>query len=173
MADQDAGGTQAEPQAAPQAGEEEGQPQAGGQQETMTLEEAKKLRREAASLRKRLEEQETAKLTEAQQLAKRNQELETQLAGLLAERQERTTREAIAAAANKAGALYPETLYRLADAGEIELDEAGNVRNATSLVNKLRQAYPALFRAVSVDGGASGKTVAAGGLNSFIRNGSG
>jgi hypothetical protein len=175
MADQDADDAQAATLAAPQAGGENSRPQAGGQDETISLDEARKLRREAASLRKRIEEHEASKLSETQKLQRQNQELQTQLAALLSERQERATQAQIAAAAGKAGALYPDTLYRLADSADIELDEAGNVRNATALVNKLRQTYPALFRAVSVDGGAGGSVHAndANEINNLIRRAAG
>jgi chromosome segregation ATPase len=171
MADQDAGGTQAEPQAAPQAGEETVDAAA-------LAAELREARKEAANYRTKLRklegqsaQQQQSGESEAETLKRQNEELQQQLAGLLAERQERSTREAIATAAAKAGAIYPDKLYRLADDGDIELDEAGNVRNATAVVNKLRQAYPALFRAVSVDGGAGGgdKPLKVGGLNAFIR----
>lgn len=173
MADQDsADGTQAEPQEQPQAGNPNTTPQAG--EEAISLEEARKLRREAQSLRKRLETYESEKLSATEKLNKRNQELETQLAGLLQERQERTVRESVAAAAGKAGALYPDTLYRLIEPEKIELDEAGRVRNVTALVNELRQNYPALFRAVNVDAGAGGRQQVNGlDMNTLIRQAAG
>jgi len=164
-------GTQADPETQPPAGTSPAQAasEAGeNQPESISLEEAKKLRSEANSLRRRLKELEEADrqraeadLTETQRLQKRLDELEAERERLATAQQEQAIRMATVTAAARQGFANPELAFRLIDRSAVEMDEAGEPRNIPALLAALLKAEPYLAGAAtrptgSADGGARG-----------------
>lgn len=146
----DASGTQAEPTTQPQAGTPESAPQAGAntpETETLSLEEAKKLRQEHNSLRKRLaefekaeQERQAATLTETQKAAQRAEAAEAAL---------KSTRARIGAselklAAQSAGIIDTDIAAALLGA-KVDYDADGEPTNVADLVTQLKKDKPHLF----------------------------
>lgn len=124
------------------------------QPETISLEEAKKLRSEANSLRKRLkafEEQakadEDAKLSEQERNSKRITELESQLAERERSLRERTIRSSTVVEAAKLGFADPEDALRLLDQDAIEIDDEGTPVNVAAQLASLAKSKPYLLNA--------------------------
>lgn len=150
-----AAGTPAEPTDAPQAGtpdtpDAEAKPQAG--EDTLSLDEAKKLRSESASLRRRLKEFEDAKrqqdeasLSEADKLKKRVAELEESERTAQAEARTLRIRSAVEREAAKRHFADPADAYSLVDRDAIELDERGDPTNVGKLLEKLTASKPYLL----------------------------
>lgn len=110
------------------------------------------LRKEAAANRAKAKEAEDSKLTETEKLQKQVTELNEKVQAAERERRQRTVADTVAAAAKKAGALYPETLHKLLD---LDLGEDGMPTNLETAITKAKKDYPALFGASgSADGGA-------------------
>jgi len=160
-------GTQADPETQPPAGTSPAQAasEAGeNQPESISLEEAKKLRSEANSLRRRLKELEEADrqraeadLTETQRLQKRLDELEAEKERLATAQQEQAIRMATVTAAARLGFADPELASRLIDRSAVEMDEAGEPKNIPALLAALAKAVGAPPRPTgSADGGARG-----------------
>ena len=148
--------------------------------EPMTLEEARKLRKESQGLRKRLEEAEAklkaaddAKLSETERLQQRLKDLEERESRWASERRERDARDAVieAASGEKVGARNPRAVYRLVK-DDLEWDADGNLTNLDAVLKQAKTDYPELFgRAVgSGDGGAgSRQQQGAFDMNAMIR----
>jgi len=124
--------------------------------ETISLEEAKKLRSEAAGLRRRLKEledakraAEDAKLSEAERLQNRLAELEREQAMYQQERQERTVRYEVMLAASRLGIVDPEAAYRLLDVADLEFEDDGRPKNVEQALRALIKAKPYLARPVA------------------------
>jgi hypothetical protein len=160
--------------AQPQAGEAENpQPQAGatpepqagdGQSETtISLEEAKKLRSEAANLRKRLkgfEEAETkakeAQLSEQQKLEKKLADLQAQHDAVARQSQERIVNYEVRLQAAQMGIVDPDAAARLLDWSGIEYDDDGSPQNVSELLKGLLKAKPYLAgKQAPTSGGAT------------------
>lgn len=150
--------TQADSETQPPAGssatqaDAEGGEQQAHQPESISLEEAKKLRAESNSLRRRLKEledrtkaDEDAKLSETERLTKRAAELEQQLADRDRALRERAVRYATVATAARLGFADPEDAIRLIDQDAIEFDDAGDARNIGDLLGALAKAKPYLL----------------------------
>ena len=165
-------GTLADPITQPQAGDPtsladggsgEQQPAAG---EPFSLEEAKKLRAEANSLRKRLatleeaaKTAEEAKLSETERLTRRASDLERQLAERDEALRERTVLASAVDAASRLGFANPRLAYRLLDHAAIEFEADGTPSNVEALLKDLLRAEPYLTSAHarptgSIDGGS-------------------
>lgn len=148
------------------------------QAETISLDEAKKLRSESASLRKRLKEAEAA----VQKFEMQNQtEAEKREAALAAAEERASTAEsryrkavgraAVAEEASKSGAISPKAIHALIQ-DAIEFDDEGSPTNVAALVEKLRTEEPALFRTPSADGG-KGAPATSQDMNALIRRAAG
>lgn len=170
-------GTQADPETQPPAGDVEAQAaptggeQSQAQPETISLDEAKKLRSEANSLRRRLkdfEDQEKARkdaeLSETERLAKRVQELEA------AESAAKTqlVRERTVTAAARLGFSDPEDAIAIisrTDPAVLEPDDDGTLKSVDKALADLAKSKPYLLAATqrpvgSFDTGTSaGRTV--------------
>jgi len=123
-------------------------------------------------------EREQADLSETERRDARIKELESKEQGWEREKRDLRLQTAITAAGTKAGALYPEQLYRLVDSGAIEWNDAGQPRNLTSVVNGMKTEYPALFRshggAGNADAGAGSTTPPADvSMNTLMRRAAG
>ncbi len=123
----------------------------GQEPERFDAEYVRKLRAEAADYRKRLreleqkvQEHETAKLSETEKLQKRLAELERQQATYQRERQERTLKYEAMLVASKLGIVDPEAAYKLLDLTRIEFDEDGTPKNIEQALKELLKAKPYL-----------------------------
>ncbi len=165
-------GTQADPGTQPPAGTAQSQADGGSetvteQPESISLEEAKKLRSEARSLRSRLAAlegekatREKADLSEVERLRKEKADLEARLVESDKAIRDRTTRAALVAAAAKAGFADPEdAVVFLHD--QVEYEEDGTPKGIDALVADLRKRKPNLLASYvratgSIDGGTRG-----------------
>lgn len=150
-----AAGTQADPAAQPQAGDPESQADKGPEQpatETMSLDEARKLRAEANSLRKRLKEAEERDLTEAQRSQKELDDLRKARDGWETERREMQLQMHVADTATRLAFVNPTVAYRLIDRDAVEYDDNGTPRNTEKLLQKLAESEPYLVTPVSPAG---------------------
>lgn len=168
-------GTQADPGTQPPAGAPPTQADGGtGQQsseqqpETISLEEAKKLRSEARSLRERLKTLEEtartadeAKLSEQERTAKRLADLERDLADRDRAIAERTVLAATIETASRLGFANPRLAHRLLDMAAVDFDGDGQPVNVEKLLRDLLRDEPYLASAHarasgSIDGGTRG-----------------
>lgn len=150
-------GTQADPGTQPPAGDAATQADAAGgeqqaQPESISLEEAKKLRSESKSLRDRLKAFEEAdrkrqesELSETERLTKAKSDLEQKLADAQRTNQERTVRYATVAEAAKLGFSDPDDAVRLLDQASIEFEDDGSPRNLAAQLGALAKAKPYLL----------------------------
>ena len=152
------------------------QPQAGtptdSQAEPISLDEARKLRQEAANLRRRLKERESeleqhrnAGLSELEKAQRRIQELEARDAEYQAAQRTRALEQLFRAE----HAQYPELLTAQIDPAELDLAPDGTITNGSAVVSRLKKQYPGLFRAPSVDAGTTAPGARAADMNEFIR----
>jgi hypothetical protein len=135
---------------APAAGVENGD---ADTEEPMSLEEARKLRRESNELRKRIKAaedktaaEEDAKRTEAERLEKQNADLKAANAKLLEQMQERTVRLTTVEAAARLGFRNPEVAYKLLDIADIEFTDSGDPKNVEKLLKALLEKEPYLAK---------------------------
>jgi hypothetical protein len=186
-------------QAAPGEGETEPQagegttPQAGttpaaqaatgdNEPETISLEEARKLRRENRSLRERLtplEQAEEARkqaalaeLPELERAKRENAELKEQLASAATRDQERNIRVAALEAATTLGFRNPALAYKLIERDLVQYAEDGTPKNVDALLKKIAEGDPYLTRSGGADfgGGHRGETPGQGtDMNALLR----
>lgn len=137
---------------------------------------AKQAAKELEQTKARLKELEDAKLSDTEKMQARLSELEAAQSTWARERQELLVRSAAEAAANRAGALHPDAVYKLLDYADLTFGEDGAPTNLDKLIEGLRKAYPTLFRAApfgSADAGARGGQTSGGSMNDLIRQASG
>ena len=134
--------------------------------ETMSLDEAKKLRSEASSLRRRLKEAEgkvqsyeDASKTEAERQAEALKAAQDRATNLEQRVRDLTAQTVVTDAARTAGAVAPSLIYR-AVRGDLEFDEDGNPTNVDAVLADLKKSTPEVFRAAggSGDGGKGTST---------------
>jgi hypothetical protein len=140
--------------------------------EPISLDEARKLRQEAANLRRRLKERESeleqhrnAGLSELEKAQRRIQELEARETEWQAAQRTRALEQLFRAE----NAQYPELLTAQVDPTELDLAPDGTIQNGSALVSRLKKQYPGLFRAPSVDAGTTAPGARAADMNEFIR----
>ncbi len=166
MADQNAGAAESQadeatqPQAGasqPQAGEEQSAPAAGSEGETTTetlsLSEARELRRELQTLRKRAKEAEekvqnaeSANLSELERAKRKVAALEQEIAKRDEREREHTVQDAAMSAAVKLGYRNPEVAFRLLDRDAIEFNDTGRPKNVERLLKDLAEKEPYLVK---------------------------
>lgn len=137
----------------PQAGDPQPTPQAGDG-ENISLEEAKKLRSEAANLRKRMKAYEeaeaatkAAQMTEQEKLQKQHADLQSQHDTLAAELLEARVHQEVGRLAGKLNFIVsPELVARLLDWEEIEFGDDAKPANIEKLLEKLAKSAPELVR---------------------------
>lgn len=143
-----AGGTSETPP--PQAGDTTpSTPPAGDDTTTISLDEARKLRSEAANLRKRLKAFEDAESQRQQSQLSEQEKLQKQLADLQAQREADVERLLIADIRLQAAELgvQPQYLKRLAgmlDWDDLQTDEQGNPTNLKELIGVVLKEMPFL-----------------------------
>ena len=129
------------------------EPQAGDGQETISLEEARKLRSEAANLRKRMkafedaeEAAKQAQLSEIERTKAAHAKAQSELETYKRTAQERMVRYEVAARAAALGIIHPDAAAKLLDWSELEYDDDGTPTNADKLLEKLLKNMPYLAR---------------------------
>ena len=168
-AEPQAGDTGTDPQ--PQAGTTSTEPQAGdSHNEPISLEEAKKLRSEANSLRQRLRnaearakefddfkaQQETDKLSESERWQKQATDLQSKYDSDTSALTERIVRYEVERQAQRLGIIDPDAAAQLIDWDALEYDEDGTPKNADTLLKDLLKNKPYLAgKAASTAGGAT------------------
>lgn len=145
--------------------------------DTISMDEARKLRREAQQLRKRLTDFEdrekvaqAAALTDAEKLQQRLAELETAHATAQKTHLERVVRYEVMLKANKLGVVDPEAAVKLLDWPALEFDEEGQPTNTEKVLKDLLKTYPFMLKpapgatgngaAPNINAGASGTSEA-------------
>lgn len=141
-------GTQAAPGTSAQA--------AATSEESISLSQAKKLRKENKALRQaKLEAEEKARKLEEGQLSDvekrdaRIKELEARAANATKDAQATLIRSSVLIAAQKAGLVDPSIAVRLIDSDDVKYDDEGMPRNADKLVRELLEERPYLKGAVA------------------------
>ena len=170
--------TSADPQAGdtdpqPQAGVTSTDPQAGESQtnDTISLDEAKKLRSEAANLRSRLRSTEAKakelddlkakleadKLSETEKLQKQLATLQSEHDNAIRAAQERTINYEVRLQAAQMGIVDPDAAAKLLDWSQIEYDDNGSPTNVNDLLKNLLKTRPYLAgkAQVQTSGGAT------------------
>lgn len=122
------------------------------QPETISLEEAKKLRSEASSLRRRLKQfedqakaDEDAKLSEQERNAKRIADLEARLADREQALKERTIKSATVVEAARLGFADPDDALRLLDHSQLDYDDDGTPTNVAEQLAAMAKTKPYLL----------------------------
>lgn len=127
--------------------------------QTVSLDEVKKVRSEAANLRKRLKEAE-AKVSEFETATQSDEERRSAELSSLQERADRAEQALRAANARSAvygdagNAIDAELLYLYVEKQGIEFDEDGQPANVKELIAKAREDKPSLFQRGNADGAA-------------------
>ena len=151
--------------------------------DTISLDEARKLRAEAASLRKRLKEFEDkakaddeAKLSELEREKKHRTEAEQERERLKDELRRLSIERAVESAATRIGIIDPDAAVKLLDHSALKFDSKGAVENAETLLKELVKARPYLqggTRRPSADGGAGNHDAPPSDMNAAIRRAAG
>lgn len=124
--------------------------------ESISLEEARKLRKENETLRRRAKAAEEASLTEQQRKDKELEELRAKATSWEAEKRDYRLREAVGEAARKLNFVNPTLAYRLIDRGAVNYDEDGGApTNVDALLKDLTKSDPYLVSGTS-NGGSWG-----------------
>lgn len=177
MTDTESQASQADDAAQSQADTTTQQSQAD-QPESISLDEAKKLRSEAASLRKRLKDAESkaqaaedAQKPELERIIAERDRYKSDAEAALARAREKSGKAAALEVARGANAISPTAIYALIR-DRIEYDDDDEPSNLESLIAKARKDEPNLFQAASGSGdggkGTNGKASAAD-MNQLIR----
>lgn len=138
-----------------------------------TQAEIRKLRKENATARKRLEEFENAGKTELERRDAALKAAEDRASTLEGRLRDLSARSAVTDASTKANAISPRAVYALIQS-DLEFDDEGKPTNVDALIKQAQKDEPSLFRAAagSGDGGKGNEPV--GGkrsLNDLIRAG--
>jgi membrane protein involved in colicin uptake len=184
MTDHESQASQADEAAQSQA-DEAAQSQADHQSETISLDEAKKLRTEAASLRKRLRDAESkvqaaedAKKPELDRLLSERDRYKADMEAAQKRAQDKAGKSAAIEAARAANAISATAIYALVR-DRIEYDDDDEPTNLERLIADARKAEPSLFQASAGSGdggrGNNGKTPVDGpsAINQLLRQGAG
>lgn len=179
-------GAQAAPEAQPPAGDSEAQAateagESSSQPESISLEEAKKLRSEAKSLRTRLKAFEDAEATRTeadksaeQRAADRITALETELEAERSARRAMTLQQTAVSTARRLGFRDPELAARLIQAEDVEFGDDGTPQNVEKLLGGISKEYPNLIGAtVDYGGGPRGNPAQPVDMNQRIRRAAG
>jgi small-conductance mechanosensitive channel len=137
-----------------------------------TQAEIRKLRRESAAYRKRVEEYESANQTEADKREAALKAAEDRAAALETRLRDLSARSAVTDAAKDAKAISTRAVY-FAIRDDLEYDDDGTPTNVDALIKQLVKEEPALFdlRAAngSGDGGKGGASQNVGNVNDLFR----
>lgn len=123
-------------------------------EESISLEEARKLRKENETLRKRAKQAEEASLSEQQRKDKELEELRAAKTSWEAEKRDLRLRESVTDAARRLNFVNPTLAHRLIDRGAVNYDEdSGAATNVDALLKDLIKSDPYL---AAKDGGSWG-----------------
>ena len=124
------------------------------------------LRRDLTQKEQKLAEHENAGKTELEKLTTERDTLKKRVEALEGEIRSGALRTQVAAAANAAGAYYPDDVFKLLDSDAFDVDDDGKLKNVTKLIADLKKDKPVLFqRGGGADGGAGSRNGAATGAN--------
>lgn len=147
-------------------------------QDTTNLDDLKKVRSEAANLRKRLKDAETrlqqfeqANQTEDEKRARALKDAEDRAAAAETRYRAAVGRAAVTDAATKAGALSARAVYALIR-DDLDFDDDGEPTNIDALLAQAKKDEPYLFRAAagSADGGKNGAAAGTADPNALLRS---
>lgn len=190
MADEQAGatGAQAAPETQPPAGTAPAQAadadgdESSTQPESISLEEARKLRSESSSLRKRLKAYEDAEKQRSdadksaeERAAERISALEQELATERNARRTAAVQVAAIASARKLGFRDPDLASRLIATGDVEFTDDGSPKNIERLLGDIAKDHPVLVNGTTDFGGGPRGAAAPTGssMNDRIRRAAG
>jgi hypothetical protein len=132
------------------------EPLAGDGTEHISLDEARKLRSEAQSLRKRMKAFEDAEqaardaqLSEVERTKAQHAKLQAEHETYKRASQERLVRYEVAMHAQRLGIIHPDAAAKLLDWSELEYDDDGIPKNADKLLEKLLKQMPYLAHAAT------------------------
>lgn len=135
----------------------------GSDDDVLSLDEARKLRRENAGLRKRVADYEVAQanaeaseMSELQKARAKIAELERQAGESRVREQERSLRLTVDATARKLGFWDPEVALGLIDRDAVEYDDAGTPKNIERLLTDIAKDKPRLIHEPDFGGGPRG-----------------
>jgi multidrug resistance efflux pump len=130
---------------------------------------------EIADLQAKLKAHEDEKLSDTEKLTNRVAELEAEKIAWEHERQDVRIGSAVREAASKAGAKYPDAVYKLIDLASVEYDKDGAPRNLDKVVEAIAKSYPEMFNGTSPGRVAAGPRTPAAGrdFNQLIRESAG
>ena len=100
----------------------------------------------------KLKEHEDAKLSDTEKLTNRNTELEASNIALEHRVQELTIGQSVRDAAAKAGAKYPDAVFKLVDLATVEFDKDGTPKNLDKIVEGISKSYPDMFNGTNGPG---------------------
>lgn len=175
-------GTQADPATQPQAGTTGAQAatadgEQSGQPESISLDDARKLRSEASSLRRRLKEledreaaAEAAKLTEQERLTRANADLAARIAEQDSTLSEMRIASSVTTAAAKLGFVDPADALRMLDRASIQFGEDGSPVDIEKQLAAIATAKPYLVAKRAVGSFDSGRGAPTAGQTTFTRD---
>lgn len=147
--------------------------------ESISAEEAKKLRSEANSLRRRLAEferaqaeAEQAKLSEVEKAQRKVAELEQQIADFQVRERDQRVRLAAVETATRLGFRSPDLAYRVLDRTQLEFNDSGEPKNIEKLLKAVLESDPYLGKGATGDfgGGPRGASPSGPpGMNEILR----
>ena len=135
-----------------------------------TQAEIRKLRRESAAYRKRVEEYESANQTEADKREAALKAAEDRATALETRLRDLSARSAVTDAATKSGAISPRAVFAIIRP-DLEFGDDGEPTNVDALIKQAQKDEPSLFRAAngSGDGGKGGASQNVGNVNDLFR----
>jgi hypothetical protein len=135
-----------------------------------TQAEIRKLRKEAATYRKRVDEYENASKTELERRDAALKAAEDRASTLETRLRDLSARSAVTDAATKVNAISPRAVYALIK-GDLDFDDDGNPTNVDALLKQAQKDEPSLFRAAngSGDGGKGTPAGATQNINDVFR----
>jgi hypothetical protein len=131
----------------------------------------REIEKELKDLRTKVAQTDAANKTDLEKLQEQIAESEQKRLEAEQEAQDSRVRAVVFEEARKAGAIAPETVYRLLDRAEMEFDAVGDPANVPALVDALKKAHPHEFssRGGGFDGGVRRTPPAQKTMNDLIR----
>ena len=131
----------------------------------------REIEKELKELRDKVATADAASKTDLQKLQDQIAESETKRLEAEQKAQDSRVRTVVMEEARKAGAVAPETVYRLIDRAEMEFDAVGDPSNVPALIDALKKAHPHEFssRGGGFDGGVRRTSPAQPTMNDLIR----
>jgi hypothetical protein len=135
----------------------------------------REIEKELKDLREKVSNADAANKTDLEKLQEQIAESEAKRLEAEQKAQDSRVRAVVMEEARKAGAVAPETVYRLIDRAEMEFDAVGDPSNVPALIDALKKAHPHEFnsRGGAFDGGVRRSPPAQPSMNDLIRQAAG